>query len=397
VDARTAIKSPDTTAVGVSGLDVPPERRWIRISPLNKRRWDNFKANRRGYWSLWIFLALFIISLFAEFIANDKPIFIHVNGRTFFPAVMTYPDTAFAKDQDPNLFGTAADYRDDYLMGLIQKEGGTVVWPPIRFAYNTQVSKPPSPFPSKPTWMLTQKDCDFAAKNGFAKCGNLEYNWLGTDDGGRDVLARLIYGFRISVLFGLCLTIVSSVIGVAAGAVQGYFGGWTDLLFQRFIEIWTAIPSLYLLLIISSVLVPGFFVLLGILLLFSWVSLVGLVRAEFLRGRNFEYIQAARALGVSNGTIIFRHLLPNAMVATMTFLPFILSSSVMTLTALDFLGFGLPPGSPSLGELLSQGKANVQAPWLGLTGFFSIAIMLSLLIFIGEAVRDAFDPRKTFR
>ncbi|AXK81883.1 ABC transporter permease [Pseudolabrys taiwanensis] len=397
MDARTAIKSPDTTAVGVSGLDVPPERRWIRISPLNKRRWDNFKANRRGYWSLWIFLALFIVSLFAEFIANDKPIFIHVNGRTFFPAVMTYPDTAFAKDQDPNLFGTAADYRDDYLMGLIQKEGGTVVWPPIRFAYNTQVSKPPSPFPSKPTWMLTQKDCDFAAKNGFAKCGNLEYNWLGTDDGGRDVLARLIYGFRISVLFGLCLTIVSSVIGVAAGAVQGYFGGWTDLLFQRFIEIWTAIPSLYLLLIISSVLVPGFFVLLGILLLFSWVSLVGLVRAEFLRGRNFEYIQAARALGVSNGTIIFRHLLPNAMVATMTFLPFILSSSVMTLTALDFLGFGLPPGSPSLGELLSQGKANVQAPWLGLTGFFSIAIMLSLLIFIGEAVRDAFDPRKTFR
>jgi microcin C transport system permease protein len=280
---------------------------------------------------------------------------------------------------------------------LIKKEGGTVVWPPIHFSYGTQVSKPPSPFPSKPTWLLTEKDCAFAASHGFAKCGNLEYNWLGTDDGGRDVLARLIYGFRISVLFGLCLTIISSIIGIAAGAVQGYFGGWTDLLFQRFIEIWTSIPSLYLLLIISSVLVPGFFVLLGILLLFSWVSLVHLVRAEFLRGRNFEYIQAARALGVSNGTIIIRHLLPNAMVATMTFLPFILSSSVMTLTALDFLGFGLPPGSPSLGELLSQGKANVQAPWLGLTGFFSIAIMLSLLIFIGEAVRDAFDPRKTFR
>jgi microcin C transport system permease protein len=259
------------------------------------------------------------------------------------------------------------------------------------------VSKPPSPFPSKPTWLLTQKDCEFAATHAFAKCDDLEYNWLGTDDGGRDVVARLIYGFRISVLFGLALTIISSIIGVAAGAVQGYFGGWIDLLFQRFIEIWTSIPSLYLLLIISSVLVPGFFVLLGILLLFSWVSLVGLVRAEFLRGRNFEYIQAARALGVSNAVIIFRHLLPNAMVATMTFLPFILSSSVMTLTALDFLGFGLPPGSPSLGELLSQGKANVQAPWLGLTGFFAIAIMLSLLIFIGEAVRDAFDPRKTFR
>lgn len=219
---------------------------------------------------------------------------------------------------------------------------------------------------------------------------------LGTDDQGRDVLARLIYGFRISVLFGLILTVVSSIIGIAAGAVQGYFGGWTDLLFQRFIEIWTSVPELYLLLIISSVLVPGFFVLLGILLLFSWVRLVGLVRAEFLRGRNFEYIQAARALGVSNRTIMFRHLLPNAMVATMTFLPFIMSSSVMTLTALDFLGFGLPPGSPSLGELLSQGKANVHAPWLGLTGFFTVALMLSLLIFVGEAVRDAFDPRKTF-
>jgi microcin C transport system permease protein len=391
------VRVPDTTAVGVSGLDAPPTSHRIAISPLNKRRWENFKANRRGYWSLWLFLALFVLSLFAEFIANDKPIFVWVNGRPFFPAVVTYPDTAFAKTKDPNLFGTAADFRDDYLMGLIEKEGGTVLWPPIHFSYNTQVSHPPSPFPSKPTWLLTKADCDFAATHNFTHCDNLERNWLGTDDGGRDVLARLIYGFRISVLFGLILTIISSVIGIAAGAVQGYFGGWTDLLFQRFIEIWTSIPSLYLLLIISSVLVPGFFVLLGILLLFSWVSLVGLVRAEFLRGRNFEYIQAARALGVSNGVIIFRHLLPNAMVATMTFLPFILSSSVMTLTALDFLGFGLPPGSPSLGELLSQGKANVQAPWLGLTGFFSVALMLSLLIFIGEAVRDAFDPRKTFR
>ena len=379
------------------GLAAPPTRRAIALSPLNKRRWENFKANRRGYCALCLFMTMFIVSLFAEFICNDKPIFIHVNGKFFFPAVITYPDTAFAKIHDPNLFGTAADFRDEYLMGLIEKEGGTIVWPPIRFSYNTQVSKPPSPFPSKPTWLLTQKDCEYAATHGFAKCSEVEWNWLGTDDGGRDVVARLIYGFRISVLFGLALTIVSSVIGIAAGAVQGYFGGWTDLLFQRFIEIWTSIPSLYLLLIISSVLVPGFFVLLGILLLFSWVSLVGLVRAEFLRGRNFEYIQAARALGVSNAVIIFRHLLPNAMVATMTFLPFILSSSVMTLTALDFLGFGLPPGSPSLGELLSQGKANVQAPWLGFTGFFSIALMLSLLIFIGEAVRDAFDPRKTFR
>ena len=279
MDERTGIKSPDTTAIAPVQLAVPPERRVIEISPLNKRRWTNFKANRRGYWSLWIFLALFVISLFAEFIANDRPIFIDVNGKWFFPAVVTYPDTAFAKTEDPMLFGTAADYRDPYLIGLIKKEGGTVVWPPVRFSYNTQVSNPPSPFPSKPTWLLSPQDCQWAAEHNFAKCGTLEYNWLGTDDGGRDVLARLIYGFRISVLFGLCLTIVSSIIGVAAGAVQGYFGGWTDLLFQRFIEIWTSIPSLYLLLIISSVLVPGFFVLLGILLLFSWVSLVGLVRA----------------------------------------------------------------------------------------------------------------------
>ena len=299
---------PDAEPAGPMGVTAPP--RGFEFSPLNARRWRNFKANRRGYYSLWLFLVLFIISLFAEFIANDRPLYIHVDG--------------------------------------------------------------------------------------YSQCDALEMNWLGTDDQGRDVLARLIYGFRISVLFGLILTIVSSIIGIAAGAVQGYFGGWTDLLFQRFIEIWTSVPELYLLLIISSVLVPGFFVLLGIQLLFSWVRLVGLVRAEFLRGRNFEYIQAARALGVSNRTIMFRHLLPNAMVATMTFLPFIMSSSVMTLTALDFLGFGLPPGSPSLGELLSQGKANVQAPWLGLTGFFTVALMLSLLIFIGEAVRDAFDPRKTF-
>jgi microcin C transport system permease protein len=243
---------------------------------------------------------------------------------------------------------------------------------------------------------LSDKDCQTAEERGFTKCSDLEYNWLGTDDQGRDVMARLIYGFRISVLFGLALTIISSIIGVIAGAVQGYFGGWTDLLFQRFIEIWTSVPQLYLLLIVSSVLVPGFFVLLGIMLLFSWVSLVGLVRAEFLRGRNFEYIQAARALGVSNATIMFRHLLPNAMVATLTMLPFLLSSAVTALAALDFLGFGMPPGSPSLGELLQQGKSNIQAPWLGLTGFFSLATMLSLLIFIGEAVRDAFDPRKAF-
>jgi microcin C transport system permease protein len=380
--------TPDVEPAGPLGL--APRIRF-ELSPINIRRWYNFKANRRGYWSLWFFLVLFVLTLFAEFIANDKPLFIHYDGKNYFPVIFTYPDTEFGDD-----LGTAADYRDPHLQTFLDEHHAIEIWTPIRFSYKTINDNPPSAFPSKPTWLLNAKDCDFAAKNGYGRCGKLEYNWLGTDDQGRDVLARLIYGFRLSVLFGLVLTIVSSVIGVAAGAVQGYFGGWTDLLFQRFIEIWTSVPELYLLLIISSVLVPGFFVLLGILLLFSWVRLVGLVRAEFLRGRNFEYIQAARALGVSNRVIMFRHLLPNAMVATMTFLPFIMSSSVMTLTALDFLGFGLPPGSPSLGELLSQGKANVQAPWLGLTGFFTVALMLSLLIFIGEAVRDAFDPRKTY-
>jgi microcin C transport system permease protein len=392
MDARTPDKTPDMTAVAPTGIAVPPENRPLVMSPINRRRWQNFKSNRRGYWSLWIFLTLFIISLFAEFIANSKPFMINFDGKLYFPAIVTYTETDFGGE-----FETAADYRDPYLQKLIAEKGGTIWWPPIRYSYSTHNLDLPTPAPSPPTWMLTEAQCKAVVeKKGMGGCRDLEFNWLGTDDQGRDVVARLIYGFRISVLFGLILTIVSSAIGIAAGAVQGYFGGWTDLLFQRFIEIWTSVPSLYLLLIISSVLVPGFFVLLGILLLFSWVSLVGLVRAEFLRGRNFEYIQAARALGVSNLRIMFRHLLPNAMVATLTFLPFILSSSVMTLTALDFLGFGLPPGSPSLGELLSQGKANVQAPWLGLAGFFSIAIMLSLLIFIGEAVRDAFDARKTF-
>ncbi len=337
-------------------------------------------------------MVLFVLSLLAEFIANDKPFYVRFEGKSYFPVFVTYPETAFGGE-----FETAADYRDPYLANLIAAKGGYMLWPPIRYSYNTHNLDLPTPAPSKPTWLLTEAQCkSVVERKGLNGCSDLEYNWLGTDDQGRDVAARLIYGFRLSVVFGLVLTIISSVIGVAAGAVQGYFGGWTDLLFQRFIEIWTSIPSLYLLLIISSVLVPGFFVLLGILLLFSWVSLVGLVRAEFLRGRNFEYIQAARALGVSNRTIMFRHLLPNAMVATMTFLPFILSSSVMTLTALDFLGFGLPPGSPSLGEMLSQGKSNIQAPWLGISGFLTVATMLSLLIFIGEAVRDAFDPRKTF-
>jgi microcin C transport system permease protein len=383
--AAPAVGEAETAALAHS-----QPRAWI--TPVNRRRWENFKANRRGYWSFWIFLVLFVVSLGAEFIANDKPFLVHADGRYYVPVFVTYPETAFGGE-----FETAADYRDPYLRKLIADKGGYMLWPPVRYSYDTHNLDLPTPAPSPPTWMLTDAQCrPVAEKKGGSGCRDLESNWLGTDDQGRDVVARLIYGFRISVLFGLILTLISSFIGVAAGAVQGYFGGWTDLLFQRFIEIWTSIPALYLLLIISSVLVPGFFVLLGILLLFSWVSLVGLVRAEFLRGRNFEYIQAARALGVSNAKIMFRHLLPNAMVATMTMLPFVLSSSVTALTALDLLGFGLPPGSPSLGELLSQGKANVHAPWLGLTGFFTLAAMLSLLIFIGEAVRDAFDPRKAF-
>jgi microcin C transport system permease protein len=388
LDARTP--SPQAIAAGATAK---PARGRFALTPINQRRLANFKANRRGYWSLWIFLVLFIVSLGADFVANDKPFLVSFEGKFYFPAVMNYPETTFGGD-----FETAADYRDPYLQKLIADKGGYMLWPPIRYSYDTHNLDLPTPAPSPPTWLLTEAQCkEVVERKHLSGCSDLEYNWLGTDDEGRDVVARLIYGFRISVLFGLILTIVSSVIGVAAGAVQGYFGGWTDLLFQRFIEVWTSLPDLYLLLIISSVLVPGFFTLLGILLMFSWVSLVGLVRAEFLRGRNFEYIQAARALGVSNGVIMFRHLLPNAMVATMTMLPFILSGSVMSLTALDFLGFGLPPGSPSLGEMLQQGKSNIQAPWLGISGFFTIAIMMSLLIFIGEAVRDAFDPRKTFQ
>ncbi|HUI96838.1 MAG TPA: ABC transporter permease [Xanthobacteraceae bacterium] len=392
---RRAWETPQPTPTGTVLAPAPGR---FALSPLNRRRWENFKRNRRGYVSLWIFTVLFVLSLLANFIANDQPIYIRYEGNSYFPIFYTYPDTTFSEPGDTDALGTAADYRNDPdLIARIDKHGW-IVWPPIRFSYDTRVTNPPSPFPSKPTWALTDEDCEAAAKGGFAKCDDkLESNWLGTDINGRDVVARLIYGFRISVLFGLTLSVLSSVVGVAAGAVQGYFGGWTDLLFQRVIEIWNSVPELYLLMILAAVLVPGFFILLGILLFFWWVRLVPLVRAEFLRGRNLEYINAARALGVSNAVIMLRHLLPNAMVATMTYLPFILSSAVQTLTALDFLGFGLPPGYPSLGELLNEGKANPSAWWLGLSGFFTIAIMLSLLIFIGEAVRDAFDPRKTFQ
>ncbi|MBX2833787.1 MAG: ABC transporter permease [Micavibrio sp.] len=341
----------------------------MKLSPISQRRLTQFKANKRGFWSLWIFLALFILAMGAELIANDKPLFIKYDGAYYFPTFISYPETVFAGDEG---FETETEYRDPFVMGIIN-EKGWIIWPPIRFSYDTINYDLPSPAPTKPDGT----------------------NWLGTDDQGRDVMARMIYGFRISVLFGLSLTIISSIIGVAAGAVQGYYGGKLDLIMQRVIEVWASMPSLYILIIFSSMFIPGFWTLLGILLLFSWVSLVDVVRAEFLRARNFDYVRAAHALGVSNGTIIRRHVLPNAMVATLTFMPFILTGSITALTSLDFLGLGLPPGSASLGEMLAQGKNNLHAPWLGFTAFVSLALMLTLLTFIGEAVRDAFDPRKT--
>ncbi len=338
----------------------------MSLSPLMRRRLASFRASRRGYWSLWLFLTLFVLSLGANVLANDRPLLVRYGGHFYVPVLRGYPETAFGGE-----LPTEAVYRDEDVRRLIEARGW-IVWPPIPFRYDTIDWDLPGRAPAAPSTR----------------------HWLGTDDQGRDLLARLIYGFRISVLFGLVLTLASSVIGVAAGAVQGYFGGWIDLLLQRFMEIWSGLPVLYLLIILASIVQPSFWWLLGLMLLFSWMSLVGVVRAEFLRARSLDYVRAARALGVGNRLIMTRHLLPNAMVATLTFLPFILNGAITTLTSLDFLGFGLPPGAPSLGEILAQGKANLQAPWLGLTGFLVLAVMLSLLVFIGEAVRDAFDPRK---
>ncbi|WP_332716757.1 ABC transporter permease [Pelagibacterium mangrovi] len=363
----------------------------MALTAINRRRLANFRRNRRGYVAFWIFMVLFVLTFFAEAITNDRPLLAFYKGELLVPAVVDYPETKFGG------FLAVTQYRSSFIQNEIEANGW-IVWPLFRFSHQTVDTLLPGPAPTPPSWLMSAEQNCARYPQGVDDpgCTLANMHILGTDDQGRDVFARLVYGFRISVLFGLTLTILSSVVGVVAGAVQGYFGGWTDLLFQRFIEIWTSIPTLYLLLIISSILAPSFWVLLTILLLFSWVALVGVVRAEFLRGRNFEYVNAARALGVGNWTIMFRHLLPNAMVATITFMPFILGGSITTLTSLDFLGFGMPPGSPSLGELLAQGKNNLQAPWLGLTGFAVISVMLSLLVFAGEAVRDAFDPRKTF-
>jgi microcin C transport system permease protein len=338
------------------------------VTPLNQRRWRNFRANQRGFISFWIFLILFALCIPAEFIANDRPLLVRFDGQWYFPVLRSYPETAFGGE-----FETEADYRDPYVVDLIDAKG-TSIWPLIPYSYRTVITDLPGPAPAPPS----------------------ARNLLGTDDQARDVVARVIYGFRLSLLFGFTLTAIATVIGIAAGAVQGYFGGLVDLSFQRFLEIWTSMPTLYLLIILASIITPNFWWLLGIMLLFSWTWPIGLVRAEFLRARNFEYVRAARALGVSNVRVMYRHLLPNAMVSTLTFMPFVLAGSLTTLVGLDFIGLGLPPGSPSLGDLLLQGKNNLQAPWLAFTGFIATGVMLTLLIFIGEAVRDAFDPRKTF-
>lgn len=336
------------------------------LSPLNQRRWENFKAHRRGYWSLWIFLILFGLSLFAELLANDKPLLVQFKGDLYVPVLIDYPETTFGGS-----FNSATNFRDPFVAELIEKDGW-MLWPPIRFSYQTINYNLSVPAPAPPS----------------------AENWLGTDDQGRDVVARIIYGFRISVLFALALTLTSSVIGIIAGALQGYYGGWVDMAGQRFIEIWSGLPVLFMLIILSSVVEPGFWWLLGIMLLFSWTDLTSLVRAEFLRARNLEYVRAARALGMSDNRIMFRHMLPNAMVSTLTFLPFIFTGAIGVLTSLDFLGFGLPPGSASLGELVAQGKNNLTSPWLGMSAFVTLSLLLTLLVFIGEAARDAFDPRK---
>lgn len=335
-------------------------------TPMARRRWHNFRANQRGFWSAVLFALLFIISLNADLLANDKPLLIRFDGQFYLPMLNIYTEQDFGGE-----FGIEADYRDPYIADLI-REHGWMLWPPVRFSYDTINYDIDGPVPSPPS----------------------ATNWLGTDDQGRDVLARVLYGFRLSVLFGLALTLIGSAVGITVGAVMGFFGGLTDLIGQRLVEIWRSLPSLYVLIIMTSFLAPSFWSLLLAMALFAWLSLIDVVRAEFLRARNFDHVKAARALGVPDGVIMLRHVLPNAMVATITFMPFILSGAITALTSLDFLGFGLPPGSPSLGELVSQGKNNLQAPWLGFSAFFSLAIILTLLTFVGEAVRDAFDPRK---
>ncbi len=369
--------------------------RRVGLSPINRRRLAIFRRHRRGFWSLCLFMAIFVVTLGAEFVANDRPIVVSYKGEILSPVFRDYSDDTFGG------FTAYADYRDKDTAAEINAHGW-MLWPPIHFSYRSVNYASATPAPSPPTWALSKAQCEAAGAAAAKRdggpnrgCRALEASWLGTDEVDRDVLARVIYGARASILFGFALTILSSLIGVTAGAVQGYFGGWTDLLFQRFIEVWSSLPSLYVLIIVSSFIAPSVVSLLFILLLFDWTQLVHVVRAEFLRARNFEYVRAARALGLGNTRIILRHVLPNATVATLTMIPFIMSGSISALTALDFLGLGQPPGSASLGELLQEGKNHTEAPWLALSGFVSTGLLLSLLVFIGEGVRDAFDPRKT--
>ena len=340
----------------------------MTLSKINERRFERFKSNRKAVWSFWIFTFLFVISLFAEFVANDKPLLVSYDSELYFPVFKSYPETAFGGE-----FETEAEYTDPFVQELINDKGW-ILFPLVGYDHQTVINNLPEPAPSAPT----------------------SQNWFGTDEQGRDLFARILYGFRLSVLFGFSLTIASAIIGVAAGAVQGYYGGWLDLVFQRFMEVWGSMPQLFILIILSSIVQPSFWMLLVFMLLFSWMGFVGVVRAEFLRCRNFDYVKAAKVMGMSDQRIMFKHVLPNAMVATMTFMPLVLSGSITALTGLDFLGFGLPPGSASLGEVLAQGKNNLQAPWLGLSAFAAVGIMTVLLVFVGEGVRDAFDPRKAY-
>jgi len=340
----------------------------MRLSPVNQRRIELFRANRRGYYSFWVFSALFLLSLGAEFIANDKPIMFSYAGELHFPVMFSYPETALG-----GVLETEAEYRDPYVAALIEADGWAL-WPPLRFAHDT----------IDYTYTVTPSPPD-------------AQHILGTDGLGTDVFAKLLYAFRLSVLFGIGMTVITAAIGVTVGAVQGYFGGLIDLIGQRLVEIQTGLPILFVLIILASIVEPNVYWLLIILALFSWMALVGVVRAEFLRARNFEFVRAAQGLGVSDLTILRRHVLPNAMVATLTYLPFILNGSITSLTALDFLGFGLPLDAPSFGRLLSSAKANLHAPWLGISVFVTLALLLTLLIFVGEAVRDALDPRRALK
>ncbi len=367
----------------------------MRLSPLNQRRWRNFRSNRRAFWSLVIFSALFVLSLFAEFIANDKPILVNYRGQYYMPVLNFYPETTFGGE-----FRTEAIYTDPAVKCLIETGGREECWDDPDAVREEAKSGTVSGEPVERGWMIWPPvPYSFRTINnvGTAPSAPDGAHWLGTDDTTRDVLARIIYGFRVSVLFALIVTALSSVIGIAAGAIQGYFGGRTDLIFQRILEIWSSTPSLYVIIILFAILGRSFWLLVFVTVLFGWPALVGVVRAEFLRARNFEYVRAARALGVSDRTIMFRHILPNAMVATLTMLPFVVTGAISGLAALDYLGYGLPASYASLGEMALQGKQNLQAPWLGLTAFFTFAIMLSLLVFVFEGVRDAFDPRKTFK